>query len=74
MDSHFLGAKGHCVSVPVFETSSDDGIFISASFPPVDSMIIAAACAKGGTKLFDIRQNSFRYWFYLNTFEVMSLY
>ena len=48
------------ISDPVFETTKDDGIFFSATFSPLDSMIIASHGQKD-VKLFDIRQNSFRY-------------
>ena len=48
------------ISAPVFESTKDDNDKIwSATFSPLDSMIIASAC-QNGVRMFDIRQNSFR--------------
>ena len=49
------------ISVPVFETAKgEQNKIFSATFSPVDAMIIASVCREG-EKLFDIRQSSFRY-------------
>ena len=49
------------ISVPVFKTAKDEQNKIwSASFSPVNAMIIASVC-QNRVRLIDIRQNSFRY-------------
>ena len=50
------------LSVPVLQTSDEDnGLCFYAAFSPVDLNVIASACNEWGIKLFDIRQDLFRY-------------
>ena len=51
------------ISDLVFVFPSHSGDFWSVAFSPVDSMLIAAStCSIGDMMLFDIRQNSLRYF------------
>ena len=42
------------------KSTKEEGSFGSASYSPVNPMLIALACGPNGTKLLDIRQTSFR--------------